>query len=82
MSNIKFELNREGVKELLKSQPVKEACKTQADIIASNANGMHPGYEAVPRDYPKRSGYAVKPATEEAYWDNYHHNTLLKARGK
>lgn len=39
MSNFTFELNREGVKELLKSEEMMNVCKSYAEDIQSRYDG-------------------------------------------
>lgn len=78
MSKIKIVLNRKGVRELLKSQPIADACKEQAKAVGGKAGE---GYEVRKRNYPKRTGYIVVAETDEAKQDNLKNNTLLKALG-
>ena len=75
MSKIKFELNREGVRELLKSAGAESICREYAERARSRA-GEHYAVEA--RHYPERSGAAVYPNDGEGYHDNLKNNTLLK----
>lgn len=78
MSKIKIVLNRKGVRELLKSQPIADACKEQAEAVEGKAGE---GYEVRKRNYPERTGYIVVAETDEAKQDNLKNNTLLKALG-
>lgn len=78
MSNIKIELNSAGIREMLKSEPVRQACMQEASRIASRAGD---GYVSESRSYPERSGAAVYPNTPKAAMDNLRNNTLLKAMG-
>ena len=78
MSKIKIVLNRKGVRELLKSQPIANACGKQAEIVKAKAGE---GYEVRQRKYPERTGYVVVAETDEAKQDNLKNNTLLKALG-
>lgn len=75
MANFKLVLNQKGIKDLLKSSEIKEACKEQAEIMR---NAAGPGYEIGERNYPERIGYAVYPEGEEAWRDNLVNNTLEK----
>ena len=70
---IKFELNYEGVGELLKSGEMQSVLMEAAQNIASNAGE---GYKAVQMS----TRVIVVPDTEEAEQDNLDNNTLLKAR--
>lgn len=78
MANVKIELNDAGVKELLKSQEIKEACREVADRVQRSAGE---GFVLEERNYPERSGYSVRVDSAEAARKNSKHNTLLKALG-
>lgn len=74
----KFELNRGGVRELLKSSEISGACE---EVAAAAYAQLGDGYVMEPRNYPERSGYAIYPKTREAERDNRKNNSLLKAVG-
>ena len=76
MSSVKFELNRAGVRELLRSSEVQAVCRQHAQRIQASAGE---NYEVSDRNYPERSGAAVHPANAEGAFDNMRNNTLLKA---
>jgi len=76
MSNFEFKLNSAGVRELLKSEAMKSVLREQASRIQQRAGD---GYEVEERNYPERAGAVVKAGSAEAYYDNLHNNTLLKA---
>ena len=78
MSKVRFELNRAGVRELLKSQEAMNVCKTYATAIQSRAGD---GYEVDTYIGRTRANASVYAATYKARKDNYENNTLLKARG-
>lgn len=78
MSKGKFVLDRAGVREMLKSAELQAECMKYAGEIAGRAGS---GYEAQQRNYPERTGAAVKAVTGEAIRDNLKNNTLLKAAG-
>ena len=78
MSKLTVKLNSQGVRELLKSQAIADACREQADAVARRAGE---GYSVEQRDYPERTGYVVSAETDEARSDNLKNNTLLKALG-
>lgn len=78
MSKLTVKLNSQGVRELLKSQEIADACREQADAVAGRAGE---GYSVEQRDYPERTGYVVSAETDEARRDNLKNNTLLKALG-
>lgn len=76
MSKMRFKLNKSGVKELLKSDAMKAVCREHAAGIQQRCG---PGYVVEDRNYPERSGAAVRVDSYEAYRDNLDNNTLLKA---
>lgn len=73
-SGFKFELNRKGVGELLKSEEMANVLIQHAGKVATKAGT---GYEA------KQMGtrVIVIARSEEAEQDNYENNTLLKSMG-
>ena len=78
MSKVKFELNRAGVRELMRSQEMMSVCKSYADGIKNRAGA---GYEVDTFVGRNRANASVYAASYEARKDNYNNNTLLKARG-
>lgn len=76
MGKYKVELIKSGVRDLLCSEDVARECRKYADAAAARAGE---GYESGARNYPERHGAGVYPATPEAYFDNLHNNTLMKA---
>lgn len=79
MSKVKFELNKAGVRELLKSAEMQQICMQHANATLQAALGSSDGYVAETRNYPERSGAAVRADTYEARKDNADNNTLLKS---
>ena len=78
MSKVKFELNRAGVRELLRSAEAMNVCREYANNIRTRAGN---GYEVDTYVGANRANASVYAATYEARKDNYDNNTLLKARG-
>lgn len=76
MSKVKFKLNRAGVRTLLGSDEMSAVCQQYADRALGRCGE---GYETQRRDYPERTGYVVRAATDQARQDNLKNNTLLKA---
>lgn len=76
MAKVRVELNREGVRELLRSPEMAAVCKSHADRIAGRAGS---GYEVTTYTGKNRVNASVHVATDEAYRDNLKNNTLLKA---
>lgn len=77
-NDVKIKLNDAGVKELLKSPEMVGHCRTLAEQVLARCGE---GYVMEERNYPERSGYAVRTDTRAAYKDNYDNNTLLRALG-
>lgn len=76
MSNIKVVLNREGVRELLKSPEMQSICHELAQGIADRAGE---GYTVSDYVGTNRCNSSVIAETKENIQDNLDNNTLLKA---
>lgn len=76
--SLKFELNREGVKELLQSAEMGEICESYARDVQARAGE---GYEVNTYVGETRVNASVHAGTYEARRDNFENNTLLKALG-
>lgn len=72
----KFELNRNGVAELLKSPGMIEILREKARGIQEAAGD---GYEISSYVGKNRANVSVKTKTKQAIRDNNKNNTLLKA---
>ena len=70
----KFELNRAGVGELLKSSAMQDVLISYADRVADSAGDGYDVYVG-----PSRANVSVRIATQEAYYDNLDNNTMEKA---
>lgn len=79
MAKGKLELRKDGVRELLLSDDLRDACKKVADQIRASAGE---GYEISTFKGTNRVNASVRPVTQEAYKDNLENNTLMKAVGK
>ena len=73
-----FELNYEGVGELLRSDEMMAVCREFAEEIQAEAGD---GYEISEYVGQTRVNVSVYAATEEALKECYADNTLLKALG-
>ena len=78
MANVKFELNREGVGELLKSSEMQSILGELGQMKAAQAGE---GYDSEVHVYSKRAVVNIFPATGEAARNNYTNNTLEKVIG-
>lgn len=78
MSKVKFELNRKGVRELLRSSEMLGVCKQYADAARGRAGE---GYEVSTYIGKNRVNASVYADTYDARKDNSEHNTLLKSLG-
>lgn len=76
MSDIKFELNRAGVRELLKSPGIQSALIASAGKIRNRAGNDYDVYVGA-----NRANVSVRTGSEAAERDNLRNNTLLKAIG-
>lgn len=82
MSNVKFELNREGVAELLKGTEMRQVLSSYAGEVCRRCTAGGVGveeYESEVVPGRTRAVAYVRPATAHAYYSNLKHNTLLKA---
>ena len=73
---IKFTLDKNGVRALLKSDGIAAVCQSHA---SNTLQRWGAGYEMEQRNYPERTGYIVRAATYQAKKDALKNNTLLKA---
>ena len=76
MSKIRFELNRKGVSELMKSPEMQSALSEYGAAVAKRAGE---GYEATTAVGKTRANVKISAATAHAWFSNLKHNTLLKA---
>lgn len=74
MSNIKVELNDEGVRELLKSPEMDAIIQAKAAAITAGLKG----YDSDLHHYKKRNAVNIFPATKEAAKDNWENHTLTR----
>lgn len=79
MSKFKFELNRAGVAELMKSSAMQEVLKEKASTIRNRCGD---GYEQDSYVGQNRANAMVTASTYKAKKDNLKNNTLLKAVSK
>lgn len=75
MSKVKIELNKKGVRQLLRSQEMKQICEEHAEAIRGRCGE---GYEVSTYTGTNRVNASVYTATYEARKDNSDNNTLLK----
>lgn len=80
MRNGYFELNSDGVAELLRSEGMQGILTEYGDAALNRADPGK-GYEGELKVYKRRAAYNIKAETKEAKRDNSKHNTLLKALG-
>lgn len=73
---VKLELNREGVRELLKSDEAMAVCQRLADAALGN---LGDGYETSPYRGENRVNVSIAAVTWKAYRENLQSNTVLKA---
>lgn len=75
-NQVKFQLNPEGVRQLLTSPEMMAICKEHADRAAGSLGA---GYEVTTHTGPKRVNAEVAAMTYKARKDNSENNTILKA---
>ena len=78
MANVKFELNRAGVRELLQSAEAREVCENAAKQALQT---LGDGYGSDTRTGKNRVIVEISPQTPKAYYENKRHNAILKAVG-
>ena len=76
MSRKIFELDKQGVKALMKSEEMKQAVKSVADEAVGK---LGEGYEADTHTGKTRVNASVYAVTAEARRENLTQNTILKA---
>ena len=74
MSKVRFELDRAGVRALMRSPEMQAVLKARADTVKDRCGDGHEAYVAA-----TRAVAVVETATPQAVDDNSAHNTLLKA---
>lgn len=79
MSNVTIKLNREGVKELLKSAEIMAECRSHAAEMAAKLGADD--YEVSEHVGTNRVNVSVRAKTKKALQDNLDNNTMLKAVG-
>ncbi len=78
MGNVKFKLNKAGVREILKSEGVQGECRKVANDALTKCGE---GYAVHDVNYPERAGASIAAINMRAVNDNNRNNTLLKAVG-
>ena len=78
MANVKFELNLQGLNELMKSGPMQSALLEAGNAVARAAGG---DYAAEVHTASFIAISNVYPNSKAAAKENYEDNTLLKALG-
>lgn len=76
MGKVKFELNRAGVRELMKSNEMVSILEGYGSKALSS---LGDGYEAETYQGSNRANVEVKAVTFKARRDNMKNNTILKA---
>lgn len=78
MANFKFVLNKDGVRELLKSQEMMEICKTYASSALAT---LGDGYSVNSYTGANRVNTEITADTYAARKDNSENNSILKSLG-
>lgn len=78
MNKVKVELNREAVREMLRSQEMVKICEEHANKALSR---LGEGYEVTSMVGKNRCNASVAAKTQEARKENAKNNTIMKAVG-
>ena len=78
MAKVRFELNREGVRELLKSSEMENILDDYASAVVNNAGE---GFKKEFYSGTNRNSYTIVPGNADAHFKNIRENTLIKALG-
>lgn len=78
MAKMKFELNRQGVSDLMKSPEMMSVCQNYANRAVSSLGA---GYESNSHIGKTRLNVEIEAVTFEAKKDNLKNNSILKALG-
>lgn len=78
MSDFRFELNKAGVAELLKSNEMANVLAERAEAIRAKCGS---GYETDTYQAGTRVIASVYAADDEAIQDNYDNETIMRALG-
>ena len=76
MANVRIELNREGVRELLRSDEMKSICEGHANAALTR---LGDGYETSSMVGKNRVNAEIKAVSYKAKKDNMENNSILKA---
>lgn len=74
MDNFKFELNRDGVRQLMQSSEMQAVLKTYATSIQNRAGEGYDVYVG-----KTRANVSVRTRDDKAVQDNLEKNTLLRS---
>lgn len=81
-SSFRFELNRAGVRELLRSGEMQNVLREAAQGVQNKASGMTGlEYSAEVKVGKNRAVATVACDSAHAYYENLKNNTLVKALG-
>lgn len=76
MANVRIELNREGVRELLRSDEMKAICEGHANAALTR---LGDGYETSSMVGKNRVNAEIKAVSYKAKIDNLKNNSILKS---
>ena len=76
MAKFKFELNRDGVRQLMQSSEMMSVCKSYADRAAGS---LGTGYEVSTMTGKTRVNAQIAAVTYQARKENSENNTILKS---
>ena len=76
MAKVWFNLNFDGVRELLQSPQAKKVCE---EVGQKALDQLGDGYEMKSKVGAKRAYVKIRANTPKTYYENLKHNTILKA---
>ena len=76
MSDVRIELNWPGLREILRSDEMKQVCKEHADKAVAK---LGPGYASDDFTGKNRVNASIRPVTSKAWEEALENNTILKA---
>lgn len=79
MSNVKVVLNKESIKEYMKSNEMKAACEERANTARAK---LGEGYKVTSMSGKTRCNASILAESKEAKRENRENNTILKAVGE
>lgn len=78
MNNFVFELDKKGVRDMLKSSMVGDCLRT---IAKNKVSGLSGNYQILNKTSQTRVYIVIRPEDKKTYFRNLHNNELIKGVG-